>query len=128
MKNMMNVSMVAYFCRVSDPRYGGIYLTLLWTMVGIGNHWTATLSLYFVDILTAKTCNDVSKIRHRPTVYFLLTTKQIQCIICLARSDVCLGLLHEGAASQFSLKESFCLIRFSPKINPLQKRVMYCIA
>ena len=53
----MLMSLGAFFCRISDPRYGGIYQTSIYTMNNIGANWPMTLSLWCVDLFTMKTCN-----------------------------------------------------------------------
>ena len=47
----------SFFVRISDPRFGEIYVTLLLSMGNIGHYWVTTLSLWLVDPLTVKSCS-----------------------------------------------------------------------
>ena len=53
---LMVLSIFSFFCRVSDMRYGGMYMTLAMTMSNLGYSWPSTLALFGVDFLTVKTC------------------------------------------------------------------------
>lgn len=53
----MFVAAMAFFARVSDPKVGGTYMTLLNTLCNLGGNWPTTLVLWFVDVLTWRTCN-----------------------------------------------------------------------
>ena len=50
----MFVAQMAFFARISDPVIGGTYMTLLNTFANLGNMWTASFSLWFVDQITEK--------------------------------------------------------------------------
>lgn len=52
----MFVAIMAFFARISDPAVGGTYMTFLNTLTNLGNMWPATFVLWFVDIITYKTC------------------------------------------------------------------------
>ena len=52
----MGLAAGAFFVRVSDPKFGGIYITLLNTMGNIGHHWPVTLCLWAVSKLSIKSC------------------------------------------------------------------------
>ena len=54
----MFVAVMAFFARVSDPRVGGTYMTLLNTLTNLGGNWPATLMLWLVDGLTWKNCSE----------------------------------------------------------------------
>ncbi|XP_028418748.1 acetyl-coenzyme A transporter 1-like [Dendronephthya gigantea] len=54
--NCMFVSAMTFFARVSDPAVGGTYMTLLNTLSNLGGVWTSTTALWFVDVLTWKSC------------------------------------------------------------------------
>ena len=49
--NLMFVSQMAFFARVSDPTFGGTYMTLLNTIANLGGKWPPSLALYAVDAL-----------------------------------------------------------------------------
>jgi len=53
------VSQMAFFARVSDPALGGTYMTLLNTLGNLGGKWPPTVTFYLVDALTCKqpTCS-----------------------------------------------------------------------
>lgn len=53
----MLVSLLAFFSRISDPRFGGTYITFLNTITNLGFSWTSTVALEIIDILTFKTCS-----------------------------------------------------------------------
>ena len=52
----MFVSIMAFHARISDPRVGGTYLTLLNTLTNLGGNWCQTLALWLVDGLTWTNC------------------------------------------------------------------------
>jgi len=49
--NTMFVAMMGFSAKISDPRYGGTYMTLLNTIANLGGNWPSTLSLWFVEDL-----------------------------------------------------------------------------
>lgn len=49
--------MQAFFNRISDPRFGGTYLTLLTTLKGLGYFGSSTVALRMVNILTFAKCS-----------------------------------------------------------------------
>jgi len=48
------VSQMSFFARVSDPALGGTYMTLLNTLGNLGGKWPPTVTFYLVDALTCK--------------------------------------------------------------------------
>ena len=50
----MFVAIMAFFARISDPLVGGTYMTLLNTFSNLGNMWSKSFSLWFVDQITFK--------------------------------------------------------------------------
>lgn len=75
----MFVAIMAFHARISDPRVGGTYLTLLNTLTNLGGNWCQTLALWLVDGLTWSSCVGASipglhcsgKIHAKVTNYFL---------------------------------------------------------
>lgn len=57
----MLVAPSAFSSRISDPRFGATYLTLLNTFRNLGNSWTSTLAFEMVNLLTSKECSFDSK-------------------------------------------------------------------
>ena len=53
----MFVSVMGFFARISDPKIGGTYMTLLNTVYNLGGNWPNTLVLGLVDDLTFATCS-----------------------------------------------------------------------
>ncbi|XP_050430843.1 acetyl-coenzyme A transporter 1-like isoform X3 [Adelges cooleyi] len=53
----MCVALPTFFSRISDPRFGGTYMTLLHTVLTLGGSWTSTVSLIAIDWLTVKKCS-----------------------------------------------------------------------
>ena len=49
--NLMFVSQMAFFAKVSDPAFGGTYMTLLNTIANLGGMWPPSAALYFIDVL-----------------------------------------------------------------------------
>lgn len=47
---------MAFFAKVSDPRIGGTYMTLLNTLANLGNQWNSSPGLYLLDKIDVKTC------------------------------------------------------------------------
>jgi PAT family acetyl-CoA transporter-like MFS transporter 1 len=54
--NLMFVSQMSFFNKVSDPVIGGTYMTLLNTLANLGSKWPQSLSLAFLDALTSRSC------------------------------------------------------------------------
>jgi len=52
----MYVIYLSFVSKVSDPKFGGIYMTLLSTFANISLAITKTGSLWLVDVLTFKQC------------------------------------------------------------------------
>lgn len=46
----------SFFSRISDPRFGGTYMTLLNTVMNLGSAVTVTIALKLVNFLTFKKC------------------------------------------------------------------------
>lgn len=57
----MFVASMAFNAKISDPRSGGTYMTLLNTLSNLGGTWPSTVVLYFVDILTWSECTETCK-------------------------------------------------------------------
>lgn len=47
--NLMFVSQMAFFAKISDPLFGGTYMTLLNTLANLGSKWPPSLALYLLD-------------------------------------------------------------------------------
>lgn len=63
----MFVASMAFFAKVSDPKSGGTYMTLLNTLSNLGGTWPSTVALWLVDVFTWKRCikqckDDLSKV------------------------------------------------------------------
>lgn len=54
---IMFVAVLAFFSRISDPRFGGTYITFLNTVTNLGATWTSTVALGAIDLLTFKKCS-----------------------------------------------------------------------
>lgn len=52
----MYVSQMAFHARVSDPMYGGTYMTLLNTVTNMAGNWPTTVALWLVDDITKTIC------------------------------------------------------------------------
>ncbi|CAL1142487.1 unnamed protein product [Cladocopium goreaui] len=52
---LMFVSQMAFFAHVSDPAFGGTYMTLLNTMGNLGGRWPPTAAFFLVDVLSCQT-------------------------------------------------------------------------
>lgn len=57
----MHVTLLSFFSRISDPRFGSTYMTFLSTLSNFGYTWTSTLALEMIDILTFKECSNDSQ-------------------------------------------------------------------
>ena len=51
---LMFVAGMAFHNKISDPMVGGTYMTLLNTFSNLGNKWSSSFSLWFVDQITFK--------------------------------------------------------------------------
>lgn len=52
----MFCSAMAFFAKISDPKIGGTYMTLLNTLHNLGGNWPNTLILGLIDFVTWKSC------------------------------------------------------------------------
>jgi len=57
----MLTALVAFYCRISDARFGGTYMTLLNSLSNIGNLLATSVSFAMVDLLTVMECSFDSK-------------------------------------------------------------------
>ncbi|XP_060878681.1 acetyl-coenzyme A transporter 1-like [Metopolophium dirhodum] len=55
--NIMAVSTLSFFSRISDSRFGGTYMTLLNTLLNLGGAWSSSVAIGMVDFLTFKQCS-----------------------------------------------------------------------
>lgn len=53
----MQLSIMAFFARISDPAIGGTYMTFLNTLNNLGTMWPRSFALWFVAIITNKVCD-----------------------------------------------------------------------
>lgn len=58
MDNAMWLTSGAFLSRVSDSRYGGMYMTLFNAMIHIAVRWPLSLSLWLIEPLTIRTCTE----------------------------------------------------------------------
>lgn len=54
----MFVSVMAFNAKISDPRIGGTYMTLLNTVANLGGNWPATVAMWFADKMKVSYCKD----------------------------------------------------------------------
>lgn len=54
--NLVFISMMAFFSRVSDPSIGGSYMTLLNTIANLGSKWTTSACLFMLPRVTFHAC------------------------------------------------------------------------
>ncbi|CAH1724646.1 unnamed protein product [Aphis gossypii] len=66
---MMFVAILAFFSRISDPRFGGTYMTLLNTLSNLGFVWPSTVALQLIDLLTTKKCSVDSVLNDCSTIF-----------------------------------------------------------
>ena len=53
---LLGFTMGAFFSQISDPKFGGIYLTIFTAASQMGLRWPTSLCLWLVDLLTIKSC------------------------------------------------------------------------
>ncbi|KAI2795945.1 hypothetical protein BLOT_016298, partial [Blomia tropicalis] len=53
----MFVAITSFHAKISDPTIGGTYMTFLNTICNLGGNWPATVSLWFIDKLTYRSCS-----------------------------------------------------------------------
>merc|ERR1712128_417215 len=82
----MFVAIMAFFARVSDPAVGGTYMTFLNTLSNLGNMWPSSFVLWFVDIITYKSCVLNTSEPNTPLVSSLNST-----MLLSIESNVCYG-------------------------------------
>lgn len=96
----MFVSLAAYFVKISDPKYGGTYLTLLNTLSNFAGMWPKLPVMSAVDWLSVKKCTENSSCTLEYDGFYLVAT------ICLA-----IGFL----AFQFWIKPQIKKLELIPK-------------
>lgn len=57
--DLMFVSLMAFYAKVSDPSIGGTYMTFLNTITNLGVKWTSATSLFLLDYSNLKRCEAV---------------------------------------------------------------------
>jgi len=55
------VSQMAFYARVSDPRIGGSYMTMLNTVSNLGSKWPSSLAFFLVGFFTLETGEGAAK-------------------------------------------------------------------
>lgn len=55
-KHLMYVSVWAFLSRISDPRFGGMYIALFGAVSSIACRWPISICLWLVDMLTIQSC------------------------------------------------------------------------
>jgi len=53
----MAIAALTFFSQISDPRFGGTYMTILTTIYYVGGTWTYSVAMGMIDILTFKQCS-----------------------------------------------------------------------
>ena len=54
--NVVFISIIAFFSKISDPTIGASYMTLLNTLTNLGSKWITSLSLYLLPQMTYYAC------------------------------------------------------------------------
>jgi MFS transporter, PAT family, solute carrier family 33 (acetyl-CoA transportor), member 1 len=63
--NMVFISFMSFFSKVSDPAIGGSYVTLLATLANLGHKWPSSLSLYLLPKMTYHVCESYNTVNMR---------------------------------------------------------------
>lgn len=58
--NLMFISSMSFFAKISDPSIGGTYMTLLNTISNLGSKWPNSMALWLLPKLTSSTCQSIS--------------------------------------------------------------------
>lgn len=61
----MFVSIMGFFAKISDPKIGGTYMTLLNTISNLGGNWPSTVVLWFIDPLTITQCTGAAVVKSK---------------------------------------------------------------
>ena len=105
--NLVFISMMAFFSRVSDPSIGGSYMTLLNTIANLGSKWTTSACLFLLPRVTFHACTvdaaegfqrEILAISCTPTDATMCTEHGGKCTVDMVR---CVGL--SDASIQLSL-------------------------
>lgn len=78
------LSLQSFMTKVSDPSFGGTYITLLTMVNAFGIKWPSTVALQMVEVLTWKTCTPVGSSIHEVIFLMLENTKMNSDINLLA--------------------------------------------
>eukprot|EP00297_Palpitomonas_bilix_P002662 CAMPEP_0113883738 /NCGR_PEP_ID=MMETSP0780_2-20120614/9790_1 /TAXON_ID=652834 /ORGANISM="Palpitomonas bilix" /LENGTH=622 /DNA_ID=CAMNT_0000871123 /DNA_START=378 /DNA_END=2246 /DNA_ORIENTATION=- /assembly_acc=CAM_ASM_000599 len=82
----MFVIQMAFFAKVSDPRIGGTFMTLLNTFANLGGWWPNPLSLFMVDLFTSKQCVP------SPSAAISITPEELLSASCSGGASSCTQL------------------------------------
>lgn len=113
----MFVSLGAYFVKISDPKYGGTYLTLLNTLSNFAGMWPKLPVMSAVDWLTSKRCIGAARTLVHPSC-----ASKADGISCVLAGGKC-HMLRDGFYPVASLCLIVGLILFQLWIRPAVQKL-----
>lgn len=87
------ISLMSFFNKISDPKIGGTFMTLLNTVSNWGSMWPKALGLWLIPRLTYKICEDTAQNSELCSVKIEGFT--ILTFICLGIGVLYVGLFHK---------------------------------
>jgi len=85
----MQLAIMAFFARISDPAIGGTYMTFLNTLNNLGTMWPRSFALWFVAIITNKVCQSpAGVIQTTPSYNHTLATYATGDNVCAGTTEV----------------------------------------
>ncbi|CAK9299120.1 unnamed protein product [Gordionus sp. m RMFG-2023] len=102
----MYVAIMAFHAKISDPRVGGTYMTLLNTLTNFGGNWPSTLALAIVESLNLRHCPGLSYLSS-PLKYWLYCSNSNNSTVNYDDNNILSNRsLHEKIATSYVNK--FC--------------------
>lgn len=86
----MQLAIMAFFARISDPAVGGTYMTFLNTINNLGTMWPRSFALWVVAIITNKVCETGagSTILSTPSYNYTVKNEDIEENICAGTEEI----------------------------------------
>lgn len=85
--NVVFISIIAFFSKISDPSIGASYMTLLNTLTNLGSKWITSLSLYLLPQMTWYACKGA--VAENPGDVPLFTCSELDTAQCTKHGGTC---------------------------------------
>ena len=106
----MQLAIMAFFARISDPAIGGTYMTFLNTLNNLGTMWPRSFALWFVTIITNKVCQTggSSSIQSTPSYNYTMLNDVVEDNSCAGTTEV--EACEAGGGSCRTITEGYYIL------------------